>query len=64
MRKFICVAIFLIGILTMPVLLSQGTTGSISGTVMDETGGVIPGVTVTVANLDTGASRVLVTIKK
>ena len=49
-----------LALITAPALLAQGTTGSISGTVMDETGGVIPGVTVTVTNLDTGISRVLV----
>ena len=43
--------------LGVPVLLAQGTTGTISGTVMDETGGVIPGITVTVTHLETSSSR-------
>ncbi|MBI2821459.1 MAG: carboxypeptidase regulatory-like domain-containing protein, partial [Acidobacteria bacterium] len=42
------------------VVLAQ-TTGTISGTVKDETGAVLPGVTVTVKNVDTGVPRTLVT---
>jgi outer membrane receptor protein involved in Fe transport len=41
-------------------MLAQGTSASISGAVMDETGGVIPGVTVIVTNLNQGTSRTLV----
>ena len=41
--------------------LAQVTTGAISGTVRDGTGGVLPGVTVTVRHLDTGAVRVAIT---
>ncbi len=40
---------------------SQAANGSIEGTVTDESGAVLPGVTVTVTNLDTGAERVVVT---
>ena len=39
----------------------QAINGTIEGTVTDESGGVLPGVTVTVANTDTGDSRVVVT---
>ncbi|MBI4481587.1 MAG: TonB-dependent receptor [Acidobacteria bacterium] len=39
----------------------QGITGTISGTVHDETGAVLPGVTVVVTNTDTGISRTLLT---
>ncbi len=35
--------------------------GSIEGTVVDPSGGVLPGVTVTVTNIDTGAGRSVVT---
>ncbi|MBI2822618.1 MAG: TonB-dependent receptor [Acidobacteria bacterium] len=42
-------------------LLAQVTTASISGTVKDDTGAVLPGVTVTARNLDTGKTRVLIT---
>lgn len=44
-----------------PALLAQGTTGSISGKVTDETGAVVPGVTVEVKNVDNGSTRSLVT---
>jgi hypothetical protein len=40
---------------------SQAVNATIEGTVMDESGGVLPGVTVTVRNLDTGTERVVVT---
>lgn len=41
--------------------LAQMTRGGIVGTVRDASGGVIPGVTVTVTNLDTNTARVTVT---
>ena len=40
-----------------PIASAQVTTGSISGTVADETGAILPGVEVTINNLDTGLSR-------
>ncbi|MGE0705830.1 MAG: carboxypeptidase regulatory-like domain-containing protein [Vicinamibacterales bacterium] len=40
---------------------STAINGTIEGTVTDEQGGVLPGVTVTVRNLDTGDTRVVVT---
>ena len=40
---------------------AQAANGNIEGTVRDAGGGVLPGVTVTVTNTDTGASRVAVT---
>src|SRR2546427_2919546 len=48
--------------LAPPVLAqSQAINGTIEGTVSDESGGVLPGVTVTVHNLDTGAERSVLT---
>src|SRR5262249_4206820 len=44
-----------------PALLGQTVTGSISGTVVDPDGSVIPGVSVTVASESTGALRETVT---
>jgi hypothetical protein len=40
---------------------AQATTGSISGVVVDQSKAVLPGVTVVVVNLDTGAERAMVT---
>ena len=40
---------------------SQAVNGTIEGTVKDASGGLLPGVTVTVHNTDTGAQRVVVT---
>jgi hypothetical protein len=44
-----------------PVQAQSSATGSLSGTVADPTGGVLPGVTVVVANPDTGLSQSVVT---
>ena len=41
--------------------LAQGTNGGIAGTVADAQGGVLPGVTVTLRNADTGVARATVT---
>jgi len=47
-----------VALLLMPGLVSaQGTTGSISGTVMDQLKGMMPGVTITVTNTETGLER-------
>ena len=40
---------------------SQAANGTIEGTITDASGGLLPGVTVTVRNTDTGAERVVVT---
>ena len=40
---------------------SQAINGTIEGTIVDDQGAVLPGVTVTVTNLDTGDTRVVVT---
>src|SRR5207247_7841341 len=39
----------------------QSVTGSIQGTVVDSSGGVLPGVTVTITNTATGAMRTSIT---
>jgi len=55
-------ALFL-GIATAMPVAAQSTAinGSIEGVVTDDSGAVLPGVTVTIDNLDTGDSRVVVT---
>jgi hypothetical protein len=40
---------------------SQAINGTIEGTIVDDQGGVLPGVTVTISNIDTGDTRVVVT---
>src|SRR5437870_1294004 len=40
---------------------STAANGSIEGNISDSSGGVLPGVTVTITNLDTGAERSVVT---
>jgi hypothetical protein len=57
-------ALALVGLLiAAPLALAQSTAvnGTIEGTVKDTTGSPVPGVTVTVSNLDTGAQRTLTT---
>ena len=61
-HKLFCIAVFS---LTLAGLLSaaafaQSTSGTIRGVVADETGGILPGVEVTVTNLATGATRLAV----
>ena len=41
--------------------MAQTVTGTIQGTVTDTSGGVLPGVTVTVTHVDTGTERAVVT---
>ena len=44
--------------LTIPLCLAQSAgTGALTGTVKDSTGGVIPGVSVTATNIETGLER-------
>src|SRR4029434_136247 len=40
--------------------VAQITSATVSGTIKDETGGVLPGVDVVVSNLDTGLTRSVV----
>jgi Carboxypeptidase regulatory-like domain/TonB dependent receptor-like, beta-barrel len=40
---------------------SQAINGTIEGTVLDDQGAVLPGVTVTITNVDTGDTRIVVT---
>ena len=50
-RTFLALALF-VGAAT--IVTAQETTGTITGTVTDTTGGVLPGVTVNVRNVETG----------
>lgn len=54
--------VFLLSFLLPAVVLAQSSTGSISGTVVDESGAGVPGVTVTAVNLATSATRTAVSM--
>ena len=45
---------------TTTLVAAQGATGAVTGVVTDETGAIMPGVSVVVRNADTGATRELV----
>src|SRR2546425_4000662 len=51
-------------VLLIAAAASAQTTGQISGTIRDTSGGVLPGVTVTVRNVNTGIARSEVTDDK
>jgi hypothetical protein len=52
----------LLALIAVPLIArAQATTGTISGTVTDQSKSVLPGVTVLVRNTETGATRTLVT---
>jgi hypothetical protein len=58
-----CVTAFLL-LLAMSAptaALAQLTTGTIQGVVKDESGGALPGATITIKNVDTGVTRTLTT---
>ena len=55
-RKIFCV----VAVMCCGQLMAQLTTATISGTIRDETEAVLPGVSVEVRNVDTGATRTLV----
>ncbi|PYR55602.1 MAG: hypothetical protein DMF91_23880, partial [Acidobacteria bacterium] len=60
-----CFATLISLVLAGPALAqSQAANGAIEGTVVDTSGGVLPGVTVTVTNVDTGTERLVVTNDK
>src|SRR5206468_973063 len=60
-----CVVILVCLVLVGPAFAqSQAANASIEGTVVDTSGGVLPGVTVTVTHIDTGTERLVVTNDK
>ena len=54
-------SIVLVLTLSFSLASAQVTTAIILGTVSDETGGVLPGVTATLTNTDTGITRTVIT---
>ena len=61
MLRVVSAALLSLLLATSSFAQSQAANGTIEGTVIDPSGGVLPGVTVTVANVDTGLERSLVT---
>jgi Carboxypeptidase regulatory-like domain/TonB dependent receptor len=57
---FVGAALVMLAIWSLPAA-AQGVYGSISGTVRDSSGGVLPGVTITVSNADTRVAKTLTT---
>jgi hypothetical protein len=64
MLKYLLSAVLLLALTAPAVAQSQAANGAIEGTVTDTSGGVLPGVTVIVSNLDTGLERSMVTNEK
>src|SRR5438034_6990832 len=60
-RSVVCLAIAVFSIALPSVSYAQRTAGTISGTVMDSTSAVLPGVTVTAVCTDTNLTRSVVT---
>jgi hypothetical protein len=57
----ICLSLLLaLGLNGPAIAAAQAINGTIEGTVIDDQGGVLPGVAVTVTNLDTGDTRTVV----
>jgi Carboxypeptidase regulatory-like domain len=61
LRNLVALAVLAMLVATPVFGQSQAINGTIEGTVKDAGGGVLPGVTVTITNTDTGAQRVVVT---
>jgi hypothetical protein len=64
MLKYILSGLLSLSLSAPALAQSQGANGAIEGTVSDSSGGVLPGVTVTITNVDTGAERSVVTNEK
>jgi hypothetical protein len=54
-------ALLALVVLCGSIALAQETTATVSGTVKDESGAVVPGVTITVKNVATGVARTVTT---
>ena len=60
-RKAMLSATVILGLMGVGVAWAQVTTASLRGTARDSQGGALPGVTMTVKNIETGLARTLVT---
>lgn len=61
MRRFLLAALLSLAAALPAAAQSTAINGSIEGVISDDSGAVLPGVTVTITNLDTGDVRVVVT---
>src|SRR3954468_11295385 len=64
MLKYILSALLSLSLTAPALAQSQAANGAIEGTISDSSGGVLPGVTVTITNVDTGTERSVVTNDK
>lgn len=60
MRRFVLALLLSVAAVLPAAAQSTAINGSIEGVISDESGAVLPGVTVTITNLDTGDTRVVV----
>src|SRR5512135_1729769 len=61
MRRLSVCSLFVLMLALSPAVMAQSAVGTLSGTVADESGAAIPGVTVTATNHATGVVRTTVT---
>lgn len=61
MNRILCVVSIFLVLATLPLLAQSTNSGDIRGTVTDTSGALVPGVTVTVTNVDTGVTHVFTT---
>jgi hypothetical protein len=64
MLKFLTSALLSLALAAPALAQSTAANGTIEGTVSDSSGGVLPGVTVTVTGIETGLARTVVTNEK
>src|SRR5258705_9429916 len=61
-RRFLAVVLLLVGLLVPASAFAQGgTTSTISGTILDNTGGVVPGANVSAKHNATGVAQEAIT---
>jgi len=60
-RAAIVISVILFCAICSHEVVAQTTSGTIFGIVTDPSGAVVPGVTITIKNLDTGTTRTIVT---